>query len=604
MALSRINEILNIKVCDDRPVVERYLHKPTGATFGGGMNGTLGVNGKSIPWDQWTMKVIKKKTSVRYRMALPAEDFWFTCEFALRANTLEVRFLEWNDPQAKCRSIEWIDLPLVVADDPAMQFWRLCTTPPDISSGGKMWQVEQEGTLAGADPENTPRDVIHGALWNGRLCVFVESNFPLLPARHHLAAGRRYSITLNPYRHCVRSRTIPLLEAKVVFLEDINGDAKADLSDYRLWLNRHLPDGDPLYREAIWYKIFMDQASTGIRTTFPQAEEIVRAIHNVTDGLPQVAYLIGCQAGGHDGSYPTLDAFNDNLGTPEDLRRLSDRCRATWNTVISYHANLDDAHKASRDWDEEIVIPSAPGQDALCVDGSVCHTRDTETGRVFQRLEAMRKVMKIMGGGRGDHFACNSTMDFGICNAIHHDFSYKAISREALGAAWWAKHASWMKNFGDVPLTLSLVDHFAKIVDWIYRGTLLYQFHLEREMIAWESLGQGIRMRFGDGVTADVCVDSPESLNVTWGDVLIATRDDRFIPRNAAIYAYSRIGSERDWVLPKAFQGRKLQLFTLTQGGCGPAPRHTLEKDRIRLTLEPGTPVKIALEKGSGTRVG
>lgn len=675
--LSLANEVLDVELAAGKPVVARYTHKPTGLTFAGGTNGTLGVNGRSVPWNQWKTNVAQEKAGVRYRLALPGEGFSFTWEFALRDNALDMRIVEWDDPQARCRSIEWVDLPLVVADDPTMQFWRLGTTPPDMSSGGKMWQVEQEGSLAGAEPETAPRDVIHGALWNGRLCVSVESNYPLFPTRHQVTAGGRYAISLNPYRHRVRTRTIPLLEARVVFLDDLNGDAKVDLSDYRLWLNRRLPDGDPLYCRAIWYKIFMDSATTGIRTTFPQAEEIVRAIHNITDGLPQVAYLIGCQAGGHDGSYPTLDAFNDNLGTPEDLRRLSDRCREVWNTVVSYHANLDDAHKASRDWDEEIVIPSgSPGPDALGVPGSVCHTRDTETGRVFRRLEAMRKAMpfertihfdntritntitrphpdgigvleelvcglmpvadwlrergitittegsngipieptllfsgfwhhdvpdgarqiyhrKIMGGGRGDHFACNSTMDFGLCNAIHHDFSYKAVSKDALGEAWWAQHASWMKNYGDVPLTLSLTDHFAKITDWIYRGTLLYQFYLEREMTAWEPLGQGVRMRFGDGVIADVCVDSPESLYVTWGDVLIATRDDRFIPRGAAIYAYSRTGGERDWALPEAFGGRNLQLFTLTRDGRGPAPEHAVEGKQLRLTLEPGVPVKI-----------
>jgi len=184
-------------------------------------------------------------------------------------------------------------------------------------------------------------------------------------------------------------------------------------------------------------------------------------------------------------------------------------------------------------------------------------------------------------------------MDFGTCNAIHHDFSYAPISKEAMGETWWARHAAWMKRFGDVPLAVSLQEDFAKMVDWIYRGTLLYQFYLEREMVAWDPVGGGVRMRFADGAVAEVCVETPESLRVTWDDLQIASGDDRFIPRGDAVYAYSRTGSERNWDLPRTLRGRKLDVLILSRDGRGTSAAHELRGDRIRLRLEPGVPVKI-----------
>jgi hypothetical protein len=198
-----------------------------------------------------------------------------------------------------------------------------------------------------------------------------------------------------------------------------------------------------------------------------------------------------------------------------------------------------------------------------------------------------------MGGGRGDHFGRNTMMDFGICNAIHHDFSFSPISKLSMGEAWWARHASWMKRFGDVPLAVSLEEDFAKMVDWIYRGTLLYQFYLEREMAAWDTAGGGIRMRFADGVVAEVCVETPESLRVTWDDLLIALGNDRFIPRDGVVYAYSLTGCDREWVLPRELRGRKLAAVNLTRDGRGKSASHEPLGERIRLRLEPGGPVKI-----------
>jgi hypothetical protein len=93
-----------------------------------------------------------------------------------------------------------------------------------------------------------PAGVILGCLWrDDRLCAFAHSNYPLFPLTHQITAEKHYAIGLNTYQYRVRDRTMPPLQAQVVFLPDQNGDRRSDLSDYRLWLNRRLPDTDSLY---------------------------------------------------------------------------------------------------------------------------------------------------------------------------------------------------------------------------------------------------------------------------------------------------------------------------------------------------------------------
>ncbi|MBM3265762.1 MAG: hypothetical protein FJY97_20405, partial [candidate division Zixibacteria bacterium] len=71
------------------------------------------------------------------------------------------------------------------------------------------------------------------------------------------------------------------------------------------------------------------------------------------------------------------------------LVQLAKTCKTRYNAVLSSHVNLDDAYRHSKDWDERYVVATgSPVADEPMGHGSVCHTRDTETGAVFRRLEA------------------------------------------------------------------------------------------------------------------------------------------------------------------------------------------------------------------------
>jgi hypothetical protein len=654
-SLSISSSVLEVRLYGDRPAVSSYLHKATGSRFeGAGRDGVLAINGNAVPWSEWRIAKQRQPGAVVYAMSLPAEGISFDYAFAVKGNVLEMELRNIRDPGKNLKTVQWKDLPLLVNPDPEYKYWRLITSAPD--AGGKMWTAEVSGATGTSPPESVAVPVIYGTQYRSeRLCVFAHSNYPLFPFTHQVIEGKRYAISINTYQYRVRQRTMPPLRVQVVFLGDLNGDGVADVSDYRLWVNRCLPEGDSLYATHIWYKIFLDHRDSGVKTTFRQAGEIVQAIHNVTDGLPQLVYLVGWQEGGHDAQYPAMDSVNQRAGGATALRELCEVSKQKYRALISYHTNIDDAYPGNKDYDPKILAnPHA-----------ICHTLDTESGKIFRRLEAMMHAVpvektlhfdnmritncvpggcpegigileeltcglqpvigwlrakgitvategqngepidltqlvaglwhydlplgsrqifhrKLFGGGYGDHYGPPVPLDLGLGSSIHQDFTYRPWKNPDLEDI----HVEW--------LTLSFERDWDEMVRRIYLGSLLYQFYLEREMTKFDGDRDGFTARYGKVV--DVVYRKPDTLRVTWNDVVIAEGGDRFIPRGNAIYAYSAQGSERSWMLPSAFRDKPLQVFTLGKNGRGPAPEYRLEPDRVWLKLVPKTPVKLILK--------
>jgi Endo-alpha-N-acetylgalactosaminidase len=655
------NPNLRVLFDPERPIVLGYEHFPSGTAFGGGnVEGRLAINGEAIPWNEWRIQVETNASALTYRMTLPRLSVSFDYAFSLAGNGLEVELRNIQDPTGSFRSLDWRNLPLLTCADPSFQFWSLTTGAPDSSSGGKMWTSDRSGLLSNTAPVKD--FLIRGCLYHPqKVCVFVDGNYPLLPTTGEINGAHEYRLSLNTYQYRVRSKTMPPLKAQVVFLQDENGDGLSDLSDYCLWTNRRLPEPDPIYRTCLWYKIFMDLPATGVRTTCSQAEEIVRAIHNVTDGLPQLVYLVGWQYEGHDTGYPAMDKVNERIGGASALRSLVENSHSRYNTLISYHCNIDDTYTNHAAHDPSLLADN----------GNLSHCLDAESGKIFQRLEALMRTVpvqktihfdntritspvrsqgigileeleagirpvdqflkargitmttegqngipidctdlfsafwhydtplptvqlwhrKILGGGWGGHVGPQNRYQLGLGGSIHQDVSYKAIDRDALGEKVWREQFSWVQ--GSPGMTVSYEKDWDDLVQRIYLGGLLYQFYLEREMTLLRRIPGGVRQEYGNH---EVLVENASGhLTVKWGDVLVAEDDDRFIPRDGSVYAYSLGGCSRSWKLPVALRGRKLQVHTLTREGRAVAPPFTIDGDSIRLTLPPKSPVKISV---------
>jgi hypothetical protein len=322
--------------------------------------------------------------------------------------------------------LDWIDQPLLACDQQTSTFARTEIKQKSwelIPGGGRgLYDRKQmKAIIKDSIPDRQSVPTMHTCVFNDEICCFVYSNYPVIPLLSEVS-GRGafsnrsdlYTISLNTYQYRVRNRTTEPLEIKVVFLTDVNGDGKVDECDYQLWLNRQFPDANPIYKEAIWYKIFCAEKKKGVLTTFQETLDIIRQIHNITNGIPQIVYLVGWQFEGHDTGYPSLNRLNTKLAVNpkrarEELLELIRRAKEDYCCTISYHINIDDAYVDSPDWNPAILSRDPDGAARVWIDqkdpdmeGSVDHrvfhinhTKDVESGNVFKRLDAFLELIPV-----------------------------------------------------------------------------------------------------------------------------------------------------------------------------------------------------------------
>jgi len=659
------NEVLSVELYKDRPFPLSYKHKPSGTQFGGTpAEGLLAVNGKAAPWRDWKVVVEKSGTPgrVSYVLRSTGEDFALRFAYELRDYVLAMQVTVVSDPRNTVGSIEWLHAPLLTCDTPGTTVWREEWTQKgwDEKSGRGLWTPQVvEKPIVEIKPDSEPRPAVYCCFYSpDKVCASVLTNQRYMPLRNQVTRnGDRstYALSLAPYQFRARKRCLEPLKAQVAFLPDINNDGRIDASDFQLWVNRQLPQPWPTHRNAIWYKIYCCEPGGPVTTTFAQAEEIIERVHRYTDGLPQIAYLVGWQYDGHDTGYPSIDKVNGKLGTREELWQLHRRAKEQLNTTLSYHINLDDSYPNHPGWDESVI-----GRDR---DGSlmrweefhgeqsyhITHTKDVESGKVFDRLNAMMREVPVEGSIHIDAFRdmnwswepdgfigpieeleCGvkpiveffrsrgidvtiESMDSqgaewcGIVSGILHvgrpiDLPQLRHGKMLYGGRGWPP-SLWNWGLGssinwDVVYTEDGKDFYAsgaweQLLDGIYLGTLLYHFYLEREMTAAHIDDESARLVFSDGAETFVKRDSSRLL-VTLGDVVIADNYDRFIPRGNSIYAYSRDGSHKSWVLPPQFRDKDVEVRKLGDPGGAATAVHT--GDRIDLDLKPRTPIKISLK--------
>ena len=699
------NDVLTVVLDAGFPVARSYVHKPSGCEFsgpvsGGGMTGRIKINGSELSREHLEIVSSPEEAGRRYSIAAFDALLRFDIVFRLNEASLSLDIERIEDEGCPLSSIEWIGLLFLIAKGSDIRFYRLGVTEPDVEAIGKMWLRDAEGEGPELVPEKSPVPLIYGSICvTDRVCVFLHSNYPLFPQSHRVNENGDYELHLGEYHYRVRSQTLAPLRAELVFLGDLNEDGKIDVSDYRLWVNRRLPDCDSLYRDSIWYKIQCDLSGphpeAGVVSTLAESEEIIRAFHNVTDGLPQAAFLVNAHSSAPDAKYPTLGTFNENLGTLDELRELAERCKSNYNALLSYHANIDDAHRSSRDFDEDLVGKRYAtdetvfeGEDRKASDnrifGGISHTKDVESGSIFDRFESMFRLLpvertihldnmrlsnceidangesnsaadpnrigmleelvcgllpimewladrgisvsgegyngvpidqsmllsgfwhhdvsdsarqifhgKLAGGGRGNHYGGATTMDYGICKSFHQDITYHPVSESSLGSELFHKVFFWLDDRDS--LTLSFLENWPDIVERIYLGSMLNLFYLEREMRSWNRAGEGYRVCYEDDTVAEICIDSPSSLLVTWKEVIVAEGTDRFVPLGDAVYCYSVDGCTRNWTLPEYLIGMELSVYSLSIDGRGStADYRILDNGSIELVLSPRTPVKIS----------
>lgn len=655
------NSDLEVELFADRPIVRAYrVTALNGSVFSGAdRDGCLCVDGAPVPWDRCTIHTDFGSTRAAYTMALQGADGEIEIRFALAGAAL-VMTIDASRA-AGLHSLSWEKLPLISCADPGFSWWRVAEFPgrwphTHVEARGLWRHACQSGRVGGALDE-APVAATYGCLYNrDRVGVCLDTNSVLSKTMQQARHGG-YTISPASYRPVLRGSPRPPLRVEVAFFGDLNGDGAVDANDYRLWLNGRMPESDPLLRKSVAYKIFLDSPETGVTTTYSESREIVRAVANVTGGLPQIAYLVGWQYTGHDTGYPSLDVINTRPGSADELLSLMRSPPDEANTVVSVHANVDDAYEESKDFDPALMARDFDGSPMFWFEagGRTCfhlsHTRDVERGTVVERIDRLlgllplRRVIHLDamrttncnpewepdGIGIAEELECGlrpiltylrerglsvttegqNGMPHEVAGLVegfwHLDGSpellqihHRSIVGGGLGdgaerrACFLGTSLHQDISCRPLPHTLCYAEQWHELVDRIYLGTLLYHFYLEQRMLGVYEDETDITVRYSAGVVARYG-KADDALLVTQHGRIVAMDDDRFIPRDGAIYAYSVDGVTRRWYLPDRMVGPTLHLTTLTRDGAGAPPDHEVRGDTIELKLLPRTPVKITV---------
>ncbi len=111
------------------------------------------------------------------------------------------------------------------------------------------------------------------------------------------------------------------------------------------------------YSRTLWMKMFLampdfPNGRSKVFITFAEALEIIKAVDNLTGGIPKIVYLVGWQGLGHDDCYPEMEVVNDALKRDcdatgrESLLWLCEEAKK-YHTVVSFHVNVSDAYTAT-----------------------------------------------------------------------------------------------------------------------------------------------------------------------------------------------------------------------------------------------------------------
>jgi len=615
------NELLTVELHDRYPSVHAYLHKATQERFTADPwqdeeAASLSINGISRPWRELDVVVDSGPTWAAYHVR--SGEVSFVVRYSLEESFLRMRVDNVEGP------LERIDLgatPILATSATEYRYARITVSEPN--SGGKKWWTEQFGSI---ETDDGDCDVIHGCVYHPRrICAFVHSNYPYLPEHHRRGSGG-YEISLNTYRYRVRSSTMEPLDVAVVFLTDYNGDGEIDWSDCALWKNRRLPDAEDLYRKTISYKLFLSWKEGLLVTNFDQAREMIRAISNVADGLPQLVYMAGWQFQGHDDKYPSVSQVCNRAGGPYRLAKLVNESWEKYNTLVSYHINIDDAYTDSPDWDPSYM--TAVSWDPSDSSGAfgVIHTLDWERGHFVRRLQEMLDLVPVRQTLHVDNTRiCNTynrdidnigELEELVCGLLpmsqwlkergislttegtngmpidgtlifsgwyHYDcgiMGRQILHRKMVGggpgrhfgelcAMDYALGSNIHVDFGHLrqEFVVSFLEDFRGMVDRIYLGSLLYLYFLERELTVCRVEGpEKMHMEYSDGTSVDIT--SRHTMTVTKGDMTIAKDNDtRCIPLGDAMFIYSTVGDRQTFMLPPEWRGKAIDIVLLTKDG-------------------------------------
>jgi hypothetical protein len=214
------------------------------------------------------------------------------------------------------------------------------------------------------------------------------------------------------------------------FLEPADGGSALGWIDGAKLVRARMPEiPNHFYDDKFIYGIRADEPKfPKPSATFERCEEMIRSIHGLTDGWPQLVHLWGWQFRGKDTGYPAVNVVDVRIGGYDGMMRLMERSKSL-NATVSLSDNYDDAYRSSPAWNEEII--------ARKPDGDLWKSREWTGEESY--IQGLAKYMEGPGIERVK-YTCER---YKLPGTIHVDvLSYFAIRND-----WDPKHpASGIRN--------------------------------------------------------------------------------------------------------------------------------------------------------------
>jgi hypothetical protein len=168
-------------------------------------------------------------------------------------------------------------------------------------------------------------------------------------------------------RNCGTAKTPNLLveqqsSCRLDFLPIAPNTAEPWVAGAKLVRNRMPKIPSTLYDDKYTYGIRCDEPLfPKPSATFDDCEQLVRDVHNLTDGAPQIVHLWGWQFKGKDTGYPAVNVVNERIGGYDRMMHLFETGRSL-NAIVTLSDNYDDAYRTSPAWNEAVIARRPDGQ--------------------------------------------------------------------------------------------------------------------------------------------------------------------------------------------------------------------------------------------------
>jgi hypothetical protein len=186
---------------------------------------------------------------------------------------------------------------------------------------------------------------------------------------HRVDASACYDMNLGrgAAKSCGNDATPNLLveqqsACRLDFLEPkAAGERLSWLDGARLMRARMPQIPNHFYDDKLIYGIRVDEPKfPKPSATFERCEEMIREMHALTDGSPQLVHLWGWQFRGKDTGYPAVNVVDERIGGYDGMMRLMETMKPL-NVTVSLSDNYDDAYRSSPAWNEEMIARKPDG---------------------------------------------------------------------------------------------------------------------------------------------------------------------------------------------------------------------------------------------------